>query len=82
MTQVRLCSLPLMHIHYLEDINLEEVVDLFAKEYPRGLELGTVRNIMMISTADQHGFLQQTQRIIRILTFISIFVFLNSDIVL
>ena len=31
-----------VHIHYPTYINLEEVVDLFAKKYPRRLELGTL----------------------------------------
>ena len=42
MTQERLSSLALMHIHYLTDIDLDIVVDLFAKMHPRRLELGTL----------------------------------------
>ena len=42
MTQERLSSLALMHIHYDTDIDLEEVVDVFAKKHPRKLELTTV----------------------------------------
>ena len=42
MTQEMLSSLALMHIHYPTDINPEEIVDLFAKKYPRRLELGTL----------------------------------------
>ena len=41
MTQERLSSLALMHIHYDTDIDLE-VVDVFAKKHPRKLELTTV----------------------------------------
>ena len=42
MTQERLSSLALMHIHYLTDIDLDIVVNLFAKMHPRRLELGTL----------------------------------------
>lgn len=42
MTQERLSSLALLHIHYLTDIDQEEVVDVFAKKHPRRLELGTL----------------------------------------
>ena len=34
--------LALMHIHYLTDIDLDIVLDLFAKMHPRRLELGTL----------------------------------------
>ena len=40
MGQERLSSLALMHIHY--DVILEEVVNLFATEHSRRLELGTM----------------------------------------
>ena len=42
MGQERLASLDLMHIHYDVDIILEEVVNLFATEHSRRLELGTM----------------------------------------
>ena len=45
MTRERLSSLALMHIHYDTDIDLEEVVDAFAKKHPRTLELTTVLTV-------------------------------------
>ena len=42
MTENRLISLALMHIHYEKDINLDMVVDLFAKLHPRKLQLSSV----------------------------------------
>jgi len=39
-----------MNIFYLTDIDLEELVDLFAKKYPRRLGLGTLLN----NHDDQH----------------------------
>ena len=53
-----------MHIHYLTDIDLDEVVDLFAKKHPRRLELGTL--LKMISS--------KLSEPIRIYNFIPIFV--------
>ena len=35
-------SFSVLHIHYLTDIDLDKVVDLFAKMHPRRLELGTL----------------------------------------
>ena len=35
MTEDRLTSLALMHIHYEQDINLDEVIDTFSKLHPR-----------------------------------------------
>ena len=42
MTENRLTSLALMHIHYEKDVNLDMVVDLFAKLHPRKLQLHSV----------------------------------------
>ena len=42
MGQERLSSLALMHIYYQVKIDLDEVVNLFATEHPRRLELGTI----------------------------------------
>ena len=42
MTESRLTSLALMHIHYEKDVDLDTVVDLFAKMHPRRLQLSTV----------------------------------------
>ena len=42
MDQERLSSLALMHIHYQDKIDLDEVVNLFATKHPRRLKLGTV----------------------------------------
>jgi len=42
MGQERLSSLSLMHIHYQVEIDLDEVVSLFATKHPRRLELGTI----------------------------------------
>lgn len=42
MSQERLSSLALMHIHYQVKIDLAEVVNLFATKHPRRLELGTI----------------------------------------
>ena len=66
MTQERLSSLALMHIHYLTDIDLDIVLDLFAKMHPRRLELGT----LLKDRDDQ----QPAEWTIRIYNFISIFV--------
>ena len=56
----------LMHIHYLTDIDLDIVVDLFAKMHLRRLELGT----LLKDRDDQ----QPAEWTIRIYNFISIFV--------
>ena len=42
MAQERLSSLALMHIRYETDINLGEVVGLFAEKHLRRLELGAL----------------------------------------
>ena len=42
MSQERLLSLALMHIHYSVKIVLDEVVNLFATKHPWRLELGTM----------------------------------------
>lgn len=42
MNQERLSSLAMIHIHYTKEVNLEEVVDIFAKKHPRRLELNTL----------------------------------------
>ncbi|XP_067030617.1 52 kDa repressor of the inhibitor of the protein kinase-like [Acropora muricata] len=42
MSQERLSSLALMHIHYQVKIDLDEVVNLFATKHLRRLELGTI----------------------------------------
>ena len=55
-----------MHIHYLTDIDLDIVLDLFAKMHPRRLELGT----LLKDRDDQ----QPAEWTIRIYNFISIFV--------
>ena len=55
-----------MHIHYLTDIDLDIVLDLFAKMHPRRLELGT----LLKDRDDQ----QPAEWAIRIYNFISIFV--------
>ena len=39
MAENRLTSLALMHIHYDHDVNLDTVVDLFARMHPRKLQL-------------------------------------------
>ena len=41
---------PLMHIHYLEEVDLEVLVDLFARKHPRRLELGTLLNYSQIES--------------------------------
>ena len=42
MTQERLTSLALMHIHYDHTINHDEVVDIFARVHPRRMELDSL----------------------------------------
>ena len=42
MSEDRLTSLALMHIHYDHTISLEKVVDLFAQMHPRRLKLSSV----------------------------------------
>ena len=42
MTENRLTSLALMHIHYNKDVDLDMVVDIFAKSHPRKLQLSSV----------------------------------------
>ena len=42
MTENRLTSLALMHIHYDHEVNLDTVVDLFAELQPRRLQLRSV----------------------------------------
>ena len=42
MSEDRLTSLALMHIHYQHPVDLDEVVDIFSKEHPRRLHLSTV----------------------------------------
>jgi hypothetical protein len=39
MGQDRLGSLALIHIHHDADINLDTVVDMFAKKHPRRMQL-------------------------------------------
>ena len=39
MGQDRLGSLALIHIHHDTDINLDTVVDMFAEEHPRKMQL-------------------------------------------
>ena len=48
-----------LHIHYLTDIDLDKVVDLFAKMHPRRLELGTLlkdRDDQQPAEWEQYGF--------------------------
>ena len=42
MTQDRLTSLALMHIHYNYPIDLDNVVDIYAKLQPRRVQLSSV----------------------------------------
>ena len=42
MTEDRLTSLALMHIHYQHNVNIDTVVKLFAELHPRRLQLSTV----------------------------------------
>ena len=42
MSEDRLTSLALMHIHYDQNVNLDKVVDLFAEMHPRRLKLSSV----------------------------------------
>ena len=42
MSENRLTSLALMHIHYDHEVNLDTVVDLFAELQPRRLQLRSV----------------------------------------
>ena len=42
MTENRLTSLALMHIHYEQVVDLDTVVDLFAELHPRRLQLSSV----------------------------------------
>ena len=42
MTEGRLTSLALMHIHYKHPVNLDKVVDLFAQKHPRRLQFSSV----------------------------------------
>ena len=42
MTQNRLTSLALMHIHYDFHINIDEIVDIFAELHPRRMQLSSV----------------------------------------
>ena len=42
MSENRLASLALMHIHYDMQIDLEEVVELFATMHPRMVELSNL----------------------------------------
>ena len=42
MTEGRLTSLALMHIHYKHPVNLDKVVDLFAQKHPRRLKFSSV----------------------------------------
>ena len=42
MTEDRLTSLALMHIHYQHKVDLDEVVDKFSKQHPRRLQLSTL----------------------------------------
>ena len=42
MTESRLTSLALMHIHYEQDVNLDTVVELFVELHPRRLQLSSV----------------------------------------
>ena len=42
MTEERLTSLALMHIHYDKEINLGDVVDIFSKYHPRRLQLSSI----------------------------------------
>ena len=42
MTEERLTSLALMHIHYDKEINLDDVVDIFSKYHPRRLQLSSI----------------------------------------
>ena len=44
MSQQRLTSLALMHIHYDHNINFDEVVDIYAHLHPRRLELDSLIN--------------------------------------
>jgi hypothetical protein len=44
MSQQRLTSLALMHIHYGHSIDFDEVVDIFARLHPRRLELDSLIN--------------------------------------
>ena len=42
MTENRLTSLALMHIHYKHNVDIEIVVQLFADMHPRRLQLSSV----------------------------------------
>ena len=42
MTENRLTSLALMHIHYEQNVDLDTVVKLFAELHPRRLQLSSV----------------------------------------
>ena len=41
-SQDRLSHLALFHIHYSAEVDLDEVVELFARKHPRRLEFGTL----------------------------------------
>ena len=42
MTENRLTSLALMHIHYDHFVDLEKVVDIFAELHPRRIQLSSI----------------------------------------
>ena len=42
MTEERLTALALLHIHYDTHINMEEVVNMFARMPPRRLEMDNI----------------------------------------
>ena len=42
MRKIRLSHLALLHIHYDAEVNLDEVVDCYARLHPRRLELESI----------------------------------------
>ena len=39
---IRLCGLALMHINYSMELDLDEIINIFARKYPRRMVLGDV----------------------------------------